>query len=100
MHNNEDYETKDEKIYDFMFKNRLKIILYSFIFSLCIFIISLITSNRGGLYSIILYPLALIGFIVDLLFKNGIGKYRLFTFSIFVMLMLIITFILGYFISI
>lgn len=94
-----DYRTFNDKKYDFMYKYRMKIILISFIYSLCIFFISLITSNRGGLRIIILYPLALIGFIIDLIFKYGNGRYITFIFSASVMIMSIIMFILGFFIS-
>lgn len=100
MHKEKDYRTFDDKKYDFMYKHRIKIILLSFIYSLSIFFISLITSNRGGLYIIVLYPLALIGFIIDLIFKYKSGKYGSFSFSIFAMIMSIILFILGFFISI
>ena len=100
MHKQKDYRTFDDKKYDFMYKHRIKIILLSFIYSLSVFFISLITSNRGGLYIIVLYPLALIGFIFDLIFKYKSGKYGSFSFSIFAMIMSIISFILGFFISI
>ena len=100
MHKEKDYRTFDDKKYDFMYKHRIKIILLSFIFSLFMFFISIITSNRGGLYIIVLYPLALIGFIIDLILKNGAGKYISFSFSAFAMIMSIILFILGFFISI
>lgn len=101
MRKEKDYRTFNDKIYDFMYKHRIKIILLSFIYSLCIFFISLIISNSGGLYIIILYPLALIGFIIDLLFKDcGSGKYGTFSFSLFAMTMSFIFFILGFFIDI
>ncbi len=100
MHKKNDYRTFNDKKYDFMYKHRRKIILLSFMYSLCIFFISLITSNRGGLYIIVLYPLALIGFIIDLIFKNGIGKYVAFSFSTFSIIMSIIMFILGFFINV
>ena len=95
-----DRRTFNDKKYDFMYKHRIKIILLSFIFSLFIFFISIITSNRGGLYIFVLYPLALIGFIIDLILKNGTGKYILFCFSVFAMFMSIIMFILGFFINV
>ena len=100
MHKEKDYRTFDDKKYDFMYEHRIKIILLSFIFSLFIFFISLITSNRGGLYIIVLYPLALIGFIIDLIFKDGAGKYIKFSFSVILMFMSIISFILGFFIDV
>ena len=95
-----DRRTFNDKKYDFMYKHRIKIILLYFIFSLFIFFISLITSNRDGLCIIVLYPLALIGFIIDLIFKNGAGKYISFSFSVYVMFMSIIMFILGFFINV
>ena len=95
-----DYRTYAEKKYDFMYKHRIKIILFSFIYSLCIFFISLITSNRGGLYIIVFYPLALIGFIIDIIVKYGFYKYSLFSFSVISMSMATITFIIGFFIDI
>ena len=95
-----DYRTYEEKKYDFMYKHRIKIILFSFIYSLCIFFISLITSNRGGLYIIVFYPLALIGFIIDIIAKYGFYKYSLFSFSVISMSMATITFIIGFFIDI
>lgn len=100
MHNKKDHRTFNDKKYDFMYKHRIKIILLSFIFSLFIFFISIITSNRGGLYIIVLYPLALIGFIIDLILKNGTGKYIAFSFSAFIMMMSITLFILGFFLNI
>ena len=100
MHKKKDYRTFNDKKYDFMYKYRIKIILLSFLYSLCIFFISLITSNRGGLYIVILYPLALIGFVIDLICKYGSGKYGSFSFSAFAMIMSIISFILGFFINI
>ena len=100
MHKKQDYRTFSEKIYNFMYKHRIKIILLSFLYSLCIFFISLITSNRGGLYIVILYPLALIGFIHDLIMKYSFYKYITFSFSAFAMIMSIISFILGFFINI
>ena len=100
MHKEKDYRTFNDKKYDFMYKHRIKIILLSFIFSLFMFFISIITSNRGGLYIIVLYPLALIGFILDLILKNGTGKYISFSFSAFAMIMSIIFFILGFFINV
>ena len=100
MYKKNDYRTFDEKKYDFMYKHRIKIILFSLIYSLCIFFISLITSNRGGLHIIVLYPLALIGFIFDLICKYGSGKYGSFSFSIFAMIMSIISFMLGFFVEI
>lgn len=99
MHKKKDYKTFNDRKYDFVYKHKVKIILLSFLCSLCIFFVSLITSNRGGLYIIILYPLALIGFILDLIFKNGFGKYCSFGFSLFAMIMSIIMFILGFFIN-
>jgi hypothetical protein len=100
MYKEKDYRTFNDKKYDFMYKHRIKIILFSFIYSLCVFFISFITSNRGGLYIIVLYPLALIGFIFDLICKYGSGKYGSFSFSIFAMIMSIISFILGFFVEI
>lgn len=100
MRKEKDYRTYNDKKYDFMYKHRIRIILLSFIYSLCIFFISLITSNRGGMYIIILYPLALIGFIIDLVCKYGFYKYRLFSFSIILIAMSMIAFILGFFIDI
>ena len=95
-----DRRTFNDKKYDFMYKHRIKIILLSFIFSLFIFFISIITSNICDFYIIFLYPLALIGFIIDLILKNGTGKYILFSFSVFAMFMSIIIFILGFFINV
>lgn len=100
MRKQDDYRNFNDKKYDFMYKHRVKIILLSFVFSLCIFVISLITSNRGGLHIIVLYPLALIGFIFDLILKNSGGKYISFSFSVFAMVMAIISFILGFFVNI
>ena len=100
MHKEKDYRTFDDKKYDFMYKHRIKIIVLSFIYSICIFFISFITLNKGGICIIVLYPLALIGFIIDLIFKNGSGKYGSFSFSIFAMIMSIISFILGFFVEI
>ena len=100
MPKKKDSRTFNDKKYDFMYKHRIKIILLSFIFSLFIFFISLITSNRGGLYIIVYYPLALIGFILDLIFKDGTFKYIKFSFSVFLMFIAIISFILGFFIDV
>jgi len=100
MHKKKDYRTFNEKKYDFMCKHKAKIILLSFMCSLCILFVSLITSNRGGLYIIVLYPLALIGFIIDLILKNGSGKYVAFSFSVLAIIISIIMFILGFFINV
>ena len=100
MHKKKDYRTFDDKKYDFMYKHKIKIILLSFIYSLSVFFISLLISNKGCFYIIVLYPLALIGFIIDLIFKYKSGKYGSFSFSIFAMIMSIILFILGFFINI
>ncbi len=100
MYKKKDYRTFNEKKYDFMCKHKTKIILLSFMCSLCILFVSLITSNRGGLYIIVLYPLALIGFIIDLILKNGSGKYVTFSFSALAIIISIIMFILGFFINV
>ena len=100
MHKKKDYRTFNDKIYDFMYKHRKKIILLSFIYTICIFFISLMTFNRGGLYIIVFYPLALIGFIHDLIVKYSFYKYIMFSFSIFLMIASLIFFVLGFFISI
>ena len=65
-----DYKTFGEKVYDFAFKHRIKIILISFIYSLIIFIVSWMTNNNEGLKVVVFYPLALIGFIIDLISKG------------------------------
>lgn len=100
MRKKNDNRTFNDKKYDFMYKHKVKIFLLSFMYALCVFLISLITSNRGGLYIIVLYPLALIGFILDLVFKNGTGKYFSFSFSTLIMFISLIYFILGFFINI
>jgi hypothetical protein len=100
MHKKEDYRTFDDKKYDFMYKHRIKIILLSFMCSLSILIISLIVSNDGGLYIIILYPLAVIGFVIDLIFKNRNCVYISFSYPILMIILSIILFILGFFISV
>ena len=100
MHKKKDYRTFNDKIYDFMYKHRIKIIVLSFVYSLCIFVISLITFNEGGLHIIILYPLALIVFIHDLIVKYSFYKYIMFSFPILAMIASMILFVLGFFISI
>ena len=99
MRKKNDHRTFNDKKYDFMYKHKVKIILLSFLYALCVFFISLITSNKGGLCIIVLYPLALIGFILELIFKNGSGKYFSFSFSTFVIIMSIIMFVLGFFVN-
>ena len=60
-----DYKTFGEKVYDFAFKHRTKIILISLIYSLIIYIISWITSNEFGLALTYVYPMSLISFIIE-----------------------------------
>ena len=99
MRKNKDYRTRKEKIYDFMYKHRKKIIIYSFVMALIMFLVSGFTSNKGGLYMIILYPLALLGFILDLRIENG-GRYIRFSFSLTVIFIAIVLFIVGFFVAI
>ena len=98
MRKHDDYRTKKEKFHDFMRRNKWKIIVYSFIVALIIFLISLFISNKGGFYSVIFYPLALISFLCDVHAK--FDYRRKFHFSIFLSFATILMFILGFFIEI
>lgn len=93
-----DYKTFGEKVYDFAFKHRIKIILISFIYSLIIFIVSWMTNNNEGLYVILLYPLALIGFILDLIIKGSFYKYTEFSLTTCCLIAETILFIHGFFV--
>ncbi len=97
MHKKSDYRTVKERIYDFLYKHKLKIILFSFIASLCIVIVSIITLNIGGLYTIVFYPVALITFIIDLVSKDGCYRYIRFLYPAMLMLFSIILFVWGFF---
>ena len=94
-----DYKTFGEKVYDFAFKHRIKIILISFIYSLIIFIVSWMTNNNEGLYVVILYPLALIIFIVEFFIIKG-GLYRYSTLALLICTMIAETFLFihGFFV--
>ena len=83
----------------FFYKYRKKIILCSFLIALTIFLVSIFTLNEGGLNIIILYPLALIGFLADLYIEGG-GRYIRFSFPITAMFIAIAMFILGFFVEI
>ena len=98
MPRNNDYRTKKEKFYDFMHKNRYKIIVCSLIVALIICFVSLVVSNKGGLFVIIFYPLALIFFIWDL--HTKIDYRQKFHFSIFLSFATIFMFVLGFFVEI
>ena len=101
MRKNKDYRTSEEKIGGFIYKNRKKIIIFSFVIALIIFMISLFILNKGGLFVIIFYPLALLGFIFDLRIENRGPKAIIrFGFSIFMIFMAILFFVLGFFINI
>ena len=97
MHKKSDYKTFNERIYDFLYKHKLKIILFSFIASLCIVIVSIITFNIGGLLTIFIYPVALISFIFDLITKYSCYKSIKFTYSAILMIISIILFVWGFF---
>ncbi len=96
MRKNEDYRTSEEKMYDFMYKYRIRIIIWSATVSSIIYLVSLFTSNKGGNFTIVLYPIALLGFIFDLKFDT---RYR-FWLSLSFFFMTIIFFILGFFVEI
>ena len=99
MQKNKNSKSKKEKIYDFLYKNRKTIILCSFVISFILFFLSIVFSNKGGLYVLILYPLALVGFILDLKMEHG-WKYIRFSLSFIASTLIIIMFILGFFIEI
>ena len=93
-----DYKTFGEKVYDFAFKHRIKIILISFIYSLIIYIISWITSNEFGLTLTYVYPMSLISFIIELHFDLTSARYSRFGFSVVMMIFVTFGFILGFFV--
>ena len=97
MHKKNDYRTVEEKLHSFLYRNHKKIIIYSFVAALIIILISFLTSNKEGLKTIIIYPIALLGFILDLKIEGRV-KYIRYSFSITMILLALMLFVLGFFI--
>ena len=100
MRKKKDFRTVNEKIYDFAFSHRRKIIFWSFLLALSMFLISLFTSNKGGLLSLFLYPLAVMCFFLELHIEGGTKNFVKFFVPAIFMVMSIVLFILGFFLEI
>ena len=100
MRKTQDFRTINEKIYDFVFRYRKRILFCSFVLALSIFLISVFTLNKGGLYIVFLYPLALICFFLELYIKGWTRDLIKFFFPAITMLISIIMFILGFFLEV
>jgi hypothetical protein len=78
-----------------IYSHRWKIIIISFLFSLVIFLISLFTSNKGGLFIVICYPISLLGFLHDQRLEYGMSKGLFYPLAF--MLFAIFAFVAGFF---
>lgn len=88
--------TFKEIIYDFAFKHRKKILLFSLAITLLFFVISFVCGNKTGMISIFIYPLVAITFYVDLKFPDSYSKIPRFLTSIIFFGAIIICFIFGF----
>ena len=91
----------DDKIRDsvdrFAKKHKWKILLISFLVSLAIFFISVVTFNETGMMIIFIYPISVIFFLLDVFGCGAHIKISPYSGSIFMMTIAIIAFITGFF---
>lgn len=91
----------DDKIRDsvdrFAKKHKWKIVLISFLVSLAIFLISVVTLNEIGMIIIYIYPISAVLFLLDAFDVAGHIKGSKYSGSLVMMTIAIIGFVLGFF---
>ena len=92
-----DYRTKREKLFDYLYVNRKTIFFLLTILSILVFFISVIFKNEGGFLIVFTFPISIIILLLDLYYFKYLG--RGFDGCVFWMLITIIAFVLGFFVS-
>lgn len=91
----------DDKISDsvdrFAKRHKWKVLLISFLLSLVIFLISVVTLNEIGMLIIFIYPFSAVLFLLDVFDIAGHIKGSKYSGSIGMMTIAIIVFVLGFF---
>ena len=87
------FEKSKKKFLNFMRNKPWKFILYSFIYALIIFVVSILTKNKGGFLIVFNYPAALVSYLIYFHEEKSGGRRNPFANTVIFLVLPLVAFI-------